>query len=230
MGLTPSAVVLVATIRALKHHGGAEKDLEKGLPNLRRHINNITQVFGLPCVVAVNRFPTDTDAEIAAVCQAARDEGVPCEISDVHAKGGAGGIALAEAVLAAMEQPNHFTFTYKDSQKLKTKMEAVATKVYRADGVVFSPEAARQLRSLEKLGYGSLPVCMAKTQYSFSDDPKKLAAAEGFVITVRQIRLSAGAGFIVAVTGDIMTMPGLPKTPAACHIDMDDGGLISGLF
>ncbi|MCL2501295.1 MAG: formate--tetrahydrofolate ligase [Defluviitaleaceae bacterium] len=239
MGLTPSAVVLVATIRALKHHGGAEKDklgqedltaLEKGLSNLRRHISNITQTFGLPCVVAVNKFPNDTENEIAAVKAAAQEEGVPCELSEVHAKGGEGGIDLAKAVLEAMEQPNNFTLTYKSKQKLKDKMEAVAKKVYRANGIIFAPEAARQLRSLEKLGYGHLPVCMAKTQYSFSDDPKKLAAAEDFTITVRQVRLSAGAGFVVAITGDIMTMPGLPKVPAACSIDLDDGGVIGGLF
>jgi formate--tetrahydrofolate ligase len=229
MGLKPSAVVLVATIRALKHHGG-ENGIQAGTQNLRRHIQNITQTFGLPCVVAINRFPTDTEDEIEAVKNAAQEENVPCELSEVHAKGGAGGIDLANAVLKTMEQPNAFTLTYEDKHKLKTKMESVAKKVYRADGINFTPEATRQLRNLEKLGYGHLPVCMAKTQYSFSDDPKKLNAAESFTITVRQVRLSAGAGFVVAITGDIMTMPGLPKTPAACYIDLDDGGVISGLF
>ncbi|MCL2189551.1 MAG: formate--tetrahydrofolate ligase [Defluviitaleaceae bacterium] len=239
MGITPSAVVLVATIRALKHHGGVEKAdyskenlcaLEAGLANLRRHINNITQVYGLPCVVAVNKFPADTDAEIELVKQAASAEGVPCALSEVHGKGGEGGVELASAVLTAMENPGNFAFTYETNAKLKTKMEAIAKKVYRADGVNFAPEAARQLRNLEKMGYGNLPVCMAKTQYSFSDDPKKLGAAENFTLTVRQVRLSAGAGFVVAITGDIMTMPGLPKVPSAEAIDLNDAGVISGLF
>ncbi|MCL2203402.1 MAG: formate--tetrahydrofolate ligase [Defluviitaleaceae bacterium] len=239
MGIAPSAVVLVATIRALKHHGGVEKAdlgkenlpaLEKGMANLRRHISNITQTYGLPCVVAVNRFPTDTEAEIAAIKKAAADEGVACALSEVHAKGGAGGEALAQAVLAAMEEPNHFRFTYEADTKLKTKMETIARKVYRADGITFAPEAAKQMRNLEKLGYGRLPVCMAKTQYSFSDDAKKLGAAEAFTLTVRQVRLCAGAGFVVAITGDIMTMPGLPKIPSANHIDLNEEGVISGLF
>jgi formate--tetrahydrofolate ligase len=228
MGLKPSAVVLVATVRALKHHG--DGDLTKGLANLQRHIKNITRVYGLPCVVAVNRFPTDTEAEIELVGQAAQQQGVACRLSEVHAKGGAGGVALAEAVLAAMDVPDNFTFTYETSQRLKAKMESVACKVYGAGGVIFTPEAAKELRNLEKLGYGHLPVCMAKTQYSFSDDPKKLGAPEGFTVTVRQVRLSAGAGFAVAVTGDIMTMPGLPKTPAAQGIDLNEGGVVSGLF
>ena len=239
MGLTPAAVVLVATIRALKHHGGVEKSqlgtenlpaLENGLANLRRHINNITRVYGLPCVVAVNKFPTDTDAEIALVKKAAAEEKVACELSEVHALGGAGGQALATAVLAVMDKPSSFAFTYETTLKLKAKMEAVAKKVYRAKGISLTPEAARQVRNLEKLGYGNLPVCMAKTQYSFSDDPKKLGVCADFTVTVRQVRLSAGAGFVVAITGDIMTMPGLPKVPSAELIDVDEEGIISGLF
>ncbi|MCL2364621.1 MAG: formate--tetrahydrofolate ligase [Defluviitaleaceae bacterium] len=243
MGLTPSAVVLVATIRALKHHGGAEKSalsqenlpaLEAGLSNLRRHIANITTVYGLPCVVAVNKFPTDTPAEINLIKKAAAQAGVACELSEVHAKGGEGGTDLAKAVLSAIESseqtPSAFQFTYDTSTKLKAKIEAVAKKVYRADAATFTPEALRTLRNLEKFGYGHLPVCMAKTQYSFSDDAKKLGAPDHFTLTVRQVRLSAGAGFVVAITGDIMTMPGLPKTPAAQAIDLNDGGVISGLF
>jgi formate--tetrahydrofolate ligase len=232
-------VVLVATVRALKHHGGADKKtlaqenlpaLIAGLPNLQRHINNITQVFGLPCVVAVNRFPTDTQAELDAVRDAAVQAGVRCEISQVHAQGGAGGIDLAHAVLEAMDEPSNFAFAYESGMKLKAKIEAVATKIYRAEGVTFAPAAAKSLRELEKLGYGKLPVCIAKTQYSFSDDATKLAAPDNFTITVRQVRLSAGAGFAVAITGDIMTMPGLPKIPAAHAIDIDEAGNISGLF
>jgi formate--tetrahydrofolate ligase len=229
MGLKPSAVVLVATIRALKHHGG-ENGIQAGTQNLRRHIQNITQTFGLPCVVAINRFPTDTEDEIEAVKNAAQEENVPCELSEVHAKGGAGGIDLANAVLKTMEQPNAFTLTYEDKHKLKTKMESVAKKVYRADGINFTPEATRQLRNLEKLGYGHLPVCMAKTQYSFSDNPALLGRPTGFSVTVREVLISAGAGFAVALAGDIMTMPGLPKRPAAVDIDIDDKGNITGLF
>jgi len=239
MGITPSAVVIVATVRALKYNGGADKAelgqenldaLVKGLPNIQRHIENITQKFGLPCVVAINRFPTDTAAEIDCVKQAVNSLGVACELSEVHAKGGEGGEALAKAVLEAAEKSSQFKYIYDLDQPLKTKIEAIAKTIYRADSVILSPEAARTLRNLEKLGYGGLPVCMAKTQYSFSDNAKLLGAPSGFTVTVRQVRLSAGAGFVVAIAGDIMTMPGLPKVPSANNIDVDGNGVISGLF
>jgi len=235
MGIAPSAVVVVATIRALKYNGGADKTesidaLEKGVPNLLRHIENITKNFGLNCVVAINKFPTDTEAEINYVKQQVNALGVTCELSEVHANGGKGGVKLAEAVLKAAETPSTLNFTYDLDQPLKEKIEAVAKTIYNASGVTLAPEAARTIRNLEKLGYGNLPVCMAKTQYSFSDNPKLLGAPTGFNITVRQVKLSAGAGFVVALAGDIMTMPGLPKIPSANLIDIDENGVISGLF
>jgi len=245
MGLTPSAVVLVATIRALKYHGGCDKArlaqedmqaLVAGLPNLERHVSNITKTFGLPCVVAINRFPTDTAHEVECVLKAVKALGVKCALSEVFAKGGAGGLELAQAVLSELDESctkepeGGFRYTYELDRPLKAKMEAVATSVYGASSLVLTAEAAKQVRLLQKQGYGGLPVCMAKTQYSFSDDPKKLGAADDFIITVRQVRLSAGAGFVVALTGDIMTMPGLPKVPAATEIDIDENGVISGLF
>jgi len=239
MGLNPAAVVLVATIRALKYHGGADKAslavenidaLQKGLPNLTRHVENITKNFGLPCVVAINKFATDTAAEIECVKNAAVELGVACEMSEVHAKGGDGGLALAQAVLDIANSDTSVNFSYKLSQSLKAKIEAVAKKIYRANGISLSAEAARQIRNLEKLGYKELPICIAKTQYSFSDNKNLLGAAEDFTITIRQVRLSAGAGFVVALAGDIMTMPGLPKVPAANSIDVNEDGVISGLF
>jgi len=242
MGLNPSAVVLVATIRALKYHGGADKAnlgqedveaLQKGIPNLVRHIENITKNYGLPCVVAINKFPTDTPAEVECVRQAAKALGVACEMSEVHAKGGEGGLDLAKAVLAIAESDaaqSQVKFTYELSQPLKAKIEAVAKTVYRAKGITLTAEAAKQIRTLEKLGYKELPICIAKTQYSFSDNAKLLGAPVDFTITIKQVRLSAGAGFVVALAGDIMTMPGLAKIPAANHIDIDENGVISGLF
>ena len=242
MGLNPSAVVLVATIRALKYHGGADKSnleqedveaLQKGIPNLARHIENITKNYGLPCVVAINKFPTDTSAEIECVRKAAEALGVQCEMSEVHAKGGDGGIDLAKAVLAIAEDDacqNQVKFTYELSQPLKAKIEAVVKTIYRAKGITLTAEAAKQIRTLEKLGYKELPICIAKTQYSFSDNAKLLGAPTDFIITIKQVRLSAGAGFVVALAGDIMTMPGLAKIPAANHIDIDENGVISGLF
>jgi len=239
MGLTPSAVVLVATIRALKYHGGVEKAnlgqenveaLQKGIPNLARHIENITKNYGLPCVVAVNKFPTDTQAEIDCVKKAAKKLGVECELSEVHAKGGEGGIDVAKAVLAMAEKESQLKFIYDLSQPLKDKIEAVAKTVYRANGISLTAEAAKQIRNLEKLGYKELPICIAKTQYSFSDNMKLLGAPTDFTVTIRQVRLSAGAGFVVALAGDIMTMPGLPKVPSANHIDIDESGVITGLF
>lgn len=239
MGIAPSAVVLVATIRALKYHGGADKNnlaeedvqaLKAGLPNLIRHIENITKNFSLPCVVAINKFPTDSSAEIELVQDAVKELGVPCEMSEVYSKGGAGGIDLAKAVINAAESPSQLNFTYVADSSLKSKIEAVAKTIYRAKGITLTAEAARQIRLLEKQGFGELPICMAKTQYSFSDNAKLLGAPEGFTITIRQVRLAAGAGFIVAISGDIMTMPGLPKSPAANNIDIDEEGKITGLF
>ena len=240
MGLNPSAVVLVATIRALKYHGGADKAslgeenleaLQKGMPNLVRHVENITTKFGLPCVVAINKFPTDTQAEIECVREACKALGVPCEMSEVHAKGGEGGIDLAKAVVAIADNSDaNVNYIYDLTQPLKSKIEAVAKNIYGAKGVTLTPDAAKQIRTLEKLGYKELPVCIAKTQYSFSDNAKLLGAPTDFTITIKQVRLSAGAGFIVALSGDIMTMPGLPKVPAANHIDVDANGVITGLF
>ncbi|MRX81478.1 formate--tetrahydrofolate ligase [Eggerthella guodeyinii] len=238
-GLRPDAVVVVATVRALKNHGGVAKAdlndenleaLEAGLPNLLQHVENITKVYQLPCVVAINRFPTDTEAELALVEQKCRDLGVNVALSEVWAKGGEGGLALADEVVRLCEEPNDFQFAYEDDLSLVEKIEAIATRVYHADGVDFEPKALTELAKLEKLGFGGMPVCMAKTQYSFSDDAKKLGAPRDFRITVRNVKVSAGAGFVVALTGDIMTMPGLPKVPAAERIDVDETGKISGLF
>ena len=238
-GLNPDAVVMVATVRALKMHGGLAKTelgtenlgaLEAGIPNLLRHVSNITTVYKLPCVVAVNRFPTDTDAEIELVIRKCRDLGVNVVLSTVWADGGRGGEALAREVVALCEEKNDFSFSYELDTTIEEKIEAVAKRVYRADGVTFTPAAKKQIATLTSLGYDKLPVCMAKTQYSFSDDPAKLGAPEGFTVTVRNVKVSAGAGFIVVLTGDIMTMPGLPKVPAAEKIDVDSTGKISGLF
>ena len=237
--LHPSAVVVVATVRALKYHGGVPKAdlnnenleaLEKGLPNLLQHVSNIKDVFGLPCVVAINEFPADTKAELDLVEAKCKELGVNVALSQVWAKGGEGGIALAEEVIRLCEQPNDFQFSYPSDLGLAEKIEAVATRIYHADGVVFTPAAKKELAQLESLGFGGMPVCMAKTQYSFSDDASKLGAPRDFNITVRQVKVSAGAGFVVALTGDIMTMPGLGKTPAAHKIDVDEKGVISGLF
>ena len=238
-GLRPSAVVVVATVRALKYHGGVEKAelnhenleaLEKGLPNLLQHVENIKKVYGLPCVVAVNAFPTDTEAELHMVEEKCRELGVNVALSEVWAKGGEGGMALAEEVVRLCEQPNDFRFCYEDSLSLAEKINAIAKKVYRADGADLVGNAPKQLKQLEALGFGSMPVCMAKTQYSFSDDPTKLGAPRNFRVSVRNLKVAAGAGFVVALTGDIMTMPGLPKSPAAERIDVDENGVISGLF
>ena len=238
-GLNPDAVVMVATVRALKMHGGLPKTelgtenlvaLEAGIPNLLRHVSNITTVYKLPCVVAVNRFPTDTDAEIALVIEKCRALGVNVVLSTVWADGGRGGEALAREVVALCEEKNEFSFSYELDTTIEEKIEAVAKRVYRADGVTFTPAAKKQIATLAALGYDKIPVCMAKTQYSFSDDPTKLGAPENFTVTVRSVKVSAGAGFIVVLTGDIMTMPGLPKIPAAEKIDVDSNGKISGLF
>ncbi len=238
-GLTPDAVVVVATVRALKHHGGVAKTelnnenleaLEKGLPNLLRHMENITQVYGLPCVVAINRFPTDTEAELKLVEDKCRALGVNVALSEVWAKGGEGGIALAEEVIRLCESENHFRFAYDTDTTIEEKLDAIVKKVYHGDGVALTANAKKQIRQLTDLGYGSLPICMAKTQYSFSDDQTLLGASDGFTVTVRNVKVSAGAGFLVALTGDIMTMPGLPKVPAAEKIDVDENGKITGLF
>ena len=238
-GLKPSAVVIVATIRALKMHGGKAKNelgtedlaaLEKGLPNLLRHVSNIKNVYGLPAVVAVNRFPTDTDAEVECIIARCKELGVNVVLSDVWAKGGEGGMELAEEVVRLCDQPSDFTFSYELDMPLEEKIEAIVKRIYGGDGVSFTSTAAKELAQLKALGYDSLPVCMAKTQYSFSDDATKLGAPEGFTVTVKNVKVSAGAGFVVALTGDIMTMPGLPKVPAAEKIDVDDDGVITGLF
>ena len=237
--LHPAAVVLVATVRALKHHGGCPKAdlgkenltaLEKGLPNLLRHVENITSVYGLPCVVAINRFPTDTEAELKLVEDKCRALGVNVALSEVWAKGGEGGMALAEEVIRLCEQPNQFRFAYELDQPIEAKLEEIVKKVYHGDGVVLTPAAKKQAAELTTLGFGGLPICMAKTQYSFSDDQTLLGAPDGFTVTVRNLKVSAGAGFLVALTGDIMTMPGLPKVPAAEKVDVDETGRISGLF
>ncbi len=238
-GLKPSAVVLVATIRALKMHGGVPKTelnsenleaLEKGIPNLLKHLSNITDVYKLPCVVAVNKFPTDTDKEVELIINKCKELGVNVVLSDVWAKGGEGGTELAEEVVRLCEKENNFTFCYDSDDTIKNKINDIVQKIYGGDGAVFTKNAETQIKKLEDLGYGNLPVCMAKTQYSFSDDMTKLGAPSGFVVTVRNIKISAGAGFIVALTGDIMTMPGLPKSPAAERIDVDENGVITGLF
>ena len=238
-GLTPSAVVMVATVRALKHHGGCPKGalgtedlaaLERGLPNLLRHVENITAVYGLPCVVAINRFPTDTEAELKLVEDKCRELGVNVRLSEVWAKGGEGGMSLAREVVRLCETPGSFTCSYALDQPIERKLEQIVTRVYHGDGVDLTPAAKKQAAELTALGFGALPICMAKTQYSFSDDPSLLGAPEGFRVTVRSLKVSAGAGFIVALTGDIMTMPGLPKVPAAETVDVDENGRISGLF
>ena len=238
-GFHPDAVVIVATVRALKYHGGVPKAelntedlaaLERGLPNLLRHVDNIKNVFGLPCVVAVNAFPTDTAAELKLVEDKCRELGVNAALSEVWAKGGAGGEALAQEVVRLCGEPAHFQFAYDAEDTIENKLDAIARKIYRADGVDLTPAARKQLRQLTELGFDKLPVCMAKTQFSFSDDPALLGAPTGFRITVRELKVSAGAGFLVAKTGDIMTMPGLPKVPAAERIDVDENGRISGLF
>ena len=238
-GLEPDAVVIVATVRALKMHGGKAKTdlgsedlaaLERGLPNLLRHVSNIRDVYGLPSVVAINRFPTDTDAELALVVQKCAELGVKAVESNAWAQGGAGARALAEEVVQLCEQPHTFRFSYALDGSIEEKLEAIATRIYRADGVAFTPAAKKQIAQLTALGFGGLPVCVAKTQYSFSDNPALLGAPEGFTVTVRNVKVSAGAGFLVALTGDIMTMPGLPKRPAAENIDVDETGKIIGLF
>ena len=238
-GLKPDAVVVVATVRALKHHGGAAKAelgredlaaLERGLPNLLQHVDNIKNVFGLPCVVAINAFPTDTEAELKLVEEKCRELGVNAALSEVWAKGGAGGTALAEEVVRLCEQPSDFRYSYALEGSIEEKLETICRRVYHADGVALTPAAQKQARRLTELGFGELPICMAKTQYSFSDDPSLLGAPRGFTVTVRNLKVSAGAGFLVALTGDIMTMPGLPKVPAAERIDVDENGRISGLF
>jgi len=238
-GLKPSAVVVVATVRALKHHGGVAKAdlstenleaLERGLPNLLQHVENIQTVFNLPCVVAINAFPTDTAAELALVEERCRALGVTVALSEVWAKGGEGGIALAEAVCRLAEGENQFSQSYALDLTIEQKIEAIVKRVYRGDGVTFTPQAKKEAQKLTELGFGNLPVCMAKTQYSFSDNATLLGAPRGFTVNVRQLKVSAGAGFIVALTGDIMTMPGLPKVPAAEKIDIDNEGRISGLF
>lgn len=238
-GLHPSCVVLVATARALKYNGGVPKAetgnenleaLEKGLPNLLRHVENITKVYKLPCVVAINRFPTDTEAELALIERKCKELGVNVALSEVWAKGGEGGLALAEEVVRLCEQPNDFTFSYDVDLPIKEKIEAIVKKIYHGDGVNFTANAEKQIKTLTELGYDKMPICMAKTQYSFTDDQTKLGAPENFTITVRNIKVSAGAGFLVALTGEIMTMPGLPKVPAAERIDVDETGKITGLF
>ena len=238
-GLVPSAVVIVATVRALKYNGGAPKAeltaenleaLEAGLPNLLQHVSNIRDVYGLPCVVAINAFPTDTAAELGLVKDKCEELGVNVALSEVWAKGGEGGRALADEVVRLCEEPSSFRFSYELEGSIEDKLNAIATKIYHADGVDLVGPARTQLKQLEEQGFGGLPICVAKTQYSFSDDQNKLGAPRDFRITVRNLRVSAGAGFIVALTGDIMTMPGLPKVPAAERIDVTDDGKIVGLF
>ena len=238
-GLKPSAVVVVATVRALKHHGGVAKAdlnkenleaLEKGLPNLLQHVENITQVYKLPAVVAINAFPTDTKAELDMVEEKCKELGVNVALSEVWAKGGEGGVALAEEVIRLCEEPNDFSFSYELDGTIEEKLHDIAHKIYHAKHMMLLPNAKKQAAQLEALGFGNLPVCVAKTQYSFSDDPSLLGAPHDFTLNVRNLKVSAGAGFIVALTGDIMTMPGLPKVPAAERIDVDSTGKISGLF
>ena len=238
-GLNPDAVVIVATIRALKMHGGLAKTelgsenleaLEKGIPNLLRHVSNIKNVYKLPSVVAVNRFPTDTDAEVELIIQKCKELGVNVVLSTVWAEGGKGGEELAKEIVSLCEQPNDFTFSYELDGTIEDKIEAVVKKVYGGDGINVLPAAKKQIDTLVANGYANLPICVAKTQYSFSDDPTKLGAPENFTVTIKNVKVSAGAGFIVVLTGDIMTMPGLPKVPAAERIDVDENGKISGLF
>ena len=238
-GLKPSAVVIVATVRALKHHGGVAKDvlkeenleaLEKGLPNLLQHVKNITQVYKLPAVVAINRFVCDTDAEIKLIEDKCHELGVNVALCDVWAKGGEGGKELADEVVKLCQQENEFTQSYELEMSIEEKLNAIVKKIYHGSGIQLTDSARKQMKKLEEMGYGNLPICMAKTQYSFSDNPKLLGAPENFTVQVRNMKVSAGAGFIVALTGDIMTMPGLPKVPAAENIDVDENGRISGLF
>ena len=240
-GFHPDAVVIVATVRALKYHGGVAKAdlnhenleaLERGLPNLLQHVDNVTNVYGLPCVVAINAFPTDTEAELKMVEEKCKEKGVNVRLSQVWAKGGEGGKTLAEEVirLCEEEKSDRFQFVYDLDTTIEEKLNAIATKVYRADGVVITAAAKKQIQQLTELGFDKMPICMAKTQFSFSDDASKLGAPRGFKITVREVKVNAGAGFLVAKTGDIMTMPGLPKVPSAEKIDIDENGVISGLF
>ena len=238
-GLKPDAVVVVATVRALKNHGGVAvadlnqenlEALEAGLPNLLQHVENITQVYKLPCVVAINAFPTDTKAELDLVEAKCKELGVNVALSEVWAKGGEGGLKLADEVIRLCDQPNDFQFSYPDDMGLAEKIGTIAKRIYHADGVIFEPKAQREIERLEKLGFGNMPVCIAKTQYSFSDDASKKGAPRDFKVSVRQVKVSAGAGFVVALTGEIMTMPGLGKEPSAFKIDVDETGKISGLF
>lgn len=238
-GLTPSAVVVVATVRALKYNGGVPKAelgtenleaLEKGIPNLLKHVENITKVYKLPCVVAINRFPLDTEAELKLVEDKCHELGVNVALSEVWAKGGDGGIELAKEVVRLCDEPNDFSFAYDLDATIEEKITAIVQKIYGGKDVIFTPNAAKQIAQLTALGYDKMPICMAKTQYSLTDDPTKLGAPTGFTVTVRNVKVSAGAGFLVALTGDIMTMPGLPKVPAAERIDVDETGKISGLF
>ena len=238
-GLRPDAVVIVATVRALKLHGGADKTqlatedtaaLRRGIPNLLRHIENITQVYGLPAVVALNRFTSDTAAELALVQEACAAYGAEVALSEVWEKGSRGGMELACGVLRSLERENHFRFAYDAALPIRDKLLALTQRVYGGRNVAYTEEADREINRLTELGFGGLPVCVAKTQYSLSDDPTKLGAPQDFILTVRKVKVSAGAGFIVALTGDILTMPGLPKTPAAEAIDVDENGVISGLF
>ncbi len=238
-GIRPDAVVIVATVRALKYNGGVPKGelggenleaLKAGLPNLLRHVGNMRDVFHLPCVVAINRFPTDTEAELALVERSCAELGVNVSLSEVWAKGGEGGLDLARKVLELVDQPSDFSFSYETGVPVREAIDTVARRVYHADGADFTPAAEKQLAQLDANGFGTLPVCIAKTQYSFTDDQTKLGAPEGFRITVRDVHVAAGAGFVVALTGAIMTMPGLPERPAAERIDVDDNGTISGLF
>lgn len=238
-GIVPSAVVIVATARALKHHGGVAKPdlnnenleaLEKGMPNLLRHVENVTKVYGLPCVVAINRFPTDTEAELTLIRSKCKELGVEVALSEVWAKGGAGAVELAEEVVRLCEAPNNFSYVYDAELSIKEKLNAIVQRVYHGSRAVLTGPAVKQAQQLEQLGFGNLPICMAKTQYSFTDDAKSLGAPEGFEIAVKNLKVSAGAGFIVALTGDVMTMPGLPKKPSSENIDVDENGRISGLF
>jgi formate--tetrahydrofolate ligase len=238
-GLKPSAVVMVATVRALKMHGGLAKTelgsenieaLEKGVPNLLRHVSNITNVYKLPCVVAVNRFPTDTDKEIEFIIDKCKDLGVNVVLSNVWAEGGKGGEDLAREVVALCEKENDFSFSYELDGSIEDKIEAIVKRVYGGNGISILPAAKKQIETLKEFGFDNLPICVAKTQYSFSDDPTKLGAPDNFTVTIKNVKVSAGAGFIVVLTGDIMTMPGLPRVPAAEKIDVDENGVISGLF
>jgi len=238
-GLKPSAVVIVATVRALKHHGSAAKAgldeenleaLQKGLPNLLKHIENITTKFGLPAVVAINRFLADTERELTFIEQKCKEYGANVALSEVWAKGGEGGVELAREVVRLTKEESKFRFAYDEEMPIKEKIEAIVSRIYGGEGVNFAPAASKEMDKLEALGFGKLPVCIAKTQYSLTDDPKKLGRPEGFRVAVRNIKVSAGAGFIVALTGEIMTMPGLPKVPAAENIDVDSAGRITGLF